>query len=100
MAVDAAAVATWGRFAVPTGTELTLLNSTIAAATAKLSRDYYLDTPTTADQDLAITLVTARLWNRRDTPEGRDAFGGDIAVAITAADLDVDALLMPRAGMA
>ena len=56
MAVDAAAVATWGRFAVPTGTELTLLTSTIAAATAKLSRDYYLDDPTTADQDLAIML--------------------------------------------
>ena len=100
MTVSAADVAVWGRFAVPTGAELALLTSTIAAATARLSRDYYLDDPTTSDQDLAITLLSARLWKRRDTPEGRDAFGGDIAVSISGDDADVVALLIPRSGLA
>lgn len=100
MAVTAASVAAWGRFDLPTGAELTLLNSTIAAATARLGRDYYLDDPTTDDQDLAITLVSARLWKRRDTPEGRDAFGGEVAVSISSEDADAVALLMPRVGLA
>ena len=100
MAVTAADVAAWGRFAVPTGTELSILEQTISAATARLSRDYYLDDPTTDDQDLAIILVSARLWKRRDTPEGRDAFGGEVAVSISSEDADAVALLMPRSGLA
>lgn len=100
MAVTAASVASWGRFDLPTGAELTLLETTIAAATARLGRDYYLDDPTTDDQDLAITLVSARLWKRRDTPEGRDAFGGEVAVSISSEDADAVALLMPRVGLA
>ena len=100
MAVVAADVAAWGRFTLPTGAELTVLDATVAAATTRLTRDYYIDTPTTSEQDLAILLLSARLWKRRDTPEGRDAFGGDIAVSISAEDVDVVALLMPRSRIA
>lgn len=100
MAVSAASVAAWGRFAVPTGDELTLLTQTIAAAEDRLGRDYYLDDPLTDSQELAVTLVVARLWKRRDTPEGRDAFGGEVAVSISAEDADAVALLVPRQGFA
>tara|TARA_R110000772_G_scaffold11331_1_gene35561 strand:+ start:212 stop:514 length:303 start_codon:yes stop_codon:yes gene_type:complete len=100
MAVTAADVATWGRFGIPTGTELTLLDRVILAATSRLGRDYYLDDPTTPDQDMAIILVSVRLWARRNSPEGRDAFGGDFAVSISPDDADAVALLMPRNGLA
>lgn len=100
MTVTASDVAAWARFALPTGTELTLLESVVSAATERLARDYYLDDPTTSAQDQAILLVSARLWKRRDTPEGRDAFGGDIAVNISPEDADAVALLMPRQGLA
>lgn len=100
MAVTAADVAAWGRFSVPTGVELTLLDRVILAATSRLGRDYYIDDPTTDDQDMAIILVSVRLWARRNSPEGRDAFGGDFAVSISPDDADAVSLLMPRSGLA
>ena len=100
MTVTAASVATWGRFTLPEGDELAILQQVIAAAISRLSRDYYIDDPATDDQEIAITLICARLWKRRDTPEGRDAFGGEIAVSISADDADAVALLVPRSGFA
>lgn len=100
MTVTAASVAAWGRFETPTGTELDLLEQVIAATTARLSREYFISSPPTDDDELAIKLVAVRLWARRNTPEGRNAFGGDIAVTITADDADAVALLMPRPGFA
>ena len=100
MAVTAADVAAWGRFDTPTGDELTLIDNVIAAVTVYLSRHYVIDDPTTAAQDLAITMQTARLWKRRDTPEGRDAFGGEFAVTVSGVDGDVSDLLEPKPGVA
>ena len=100
MSVTAATVARWGRFDVPTGDELEILDRIIAAATVKLGRLYYLSDPLTADQEQAVILVSARLYKRRDTPEGRDAFGGEIAVTIDSEDADAVALLEPRQGFA
>lgn len=101
MTVTAASVATWGRFKVPTDVEeVALLDLVVAGALSRIGRDYYLDSPLTADQELAVCLVAARLWKRRDTPEGRDAFGGEIAVSISADDADAVALLVPRPGFA
>lgn len=100
MAVTAADVARWGRFDTPTGDELTLLERIISAAEGKLSRLYYLSDPLTAEQEQAVILVSARLYKRRDTPEGRDAFGGEIAVTIDSEDADAVSLLEPRQGFA
>lgn len=102
--VTAASVAAWGRFALPTGDELALLELVTEAAELHL-RTYYvmedLDTfVLTATEELAVTMQAARLWKRRDTPEGRSAFGGDIAVTITSMDPDIDAMLTPAIGFA
>lgn len=98
--IDAAAVSDWGRFALPTGDELLLLERIIAAAEIKLRREFYFDSPASDDQEQALLLYAARLYKRRDTPEGREAFGGDIAVTISGADRDVVELLERRVGIA
>lgn len=100
MTVTAETVAAWARFKVPVGPELTVLTTTISAVVARLRRDYYLDVVLTPEQEVAVILVTARLWARRNTPEGRGAFGGEIAVNIAPDDVDAVAQLIPRAGFA
>lgn len=101
MAVTSASVAAWGRFDVPADAELDLLDTLVDAALEHLARYYALDPlALTATQTIAVTMQVARWWKRRDTPEGRDAFGGDIAVSISAFDADVDAMLQPRPAVA
>lgn len=101
MAVTAAQVAAWGRFSVPTDpTELAVLEALVSGVQSQLGRLYYLDDPLTDDQTTAILLQSARLWARRNTPEGRSSFGGDVAVSVTKADDDVEMLLVPRQGFA
>lgn len=93
-------VAAWGAFEEPTGPVLVQLERTLAAAVERLEAHYYYDDPMTATQELAVLMQTARWWKRRQTPEGRSAFGGDIAVSITEFDPDVHAMLTPREGLA
>lgn len=102
--VSAASVAAWGRFKAPAdpSEDLVLLELVIDAAELYIRENYVLadELTLTATEELAIIMQCARLWKRRDTPEGRSAFGGDIAVTITSLDPDVDALLVPRVGFA
>lgn len=102
MAVTPAAVAAWGRFKLPAGDELALLETVISSAAEVLERDYVIVDPEAllASEELAIVMQCARYWKRRDTPEGRAAFGGDIAVTITSFDPDIDAMLTPQIGFA
>lgn len=101
MTVSAATVAAWGRFDVPApGPELDLLGTLVAAGLEHLGRYYRIDDPITATQSIAVNLQVARWWARRDTPEGRAAFGGDVAVTVTSFDADVDAMLQPKPGIA
>jgi len=101
MTVTANDVATWGRFPVPVDdTELDLLTVTVAAATEQLARNFYIDEPMTDAQKTAVTMQAARIWARRNTPEGRSSFGGDIAVSVVAFDAGVYELLEPRPGIA
>ena len=100
-AVLPADVASWGRFPVPVElTELELLTTTIAASVEQLGRDFYLDDPLTAGQRTAVVMQAARIWARRNTPEGRGSFGGDIAVSVVSFDAGVFELLLPRFGIA
>jgi hypothetical protein len=102
--VTAASVATWARFTAPPAEsdELELLELVIDAALEHLDRDYVIaDTADlTATEALAVTMQVARLWKRRDTPEGRAAFGGEVAVLVTRFDDDVHAMLVPKVGIA
>lgn len=100
MAVTPADVAVWGRFKAPAGDELALLQRVIDASAEVLERDYVITIPPTATEELAVIMQSARYWKRRDTPEGRSAFGGDIAVTITSFDPDIDAMLTPQIGFA
>lgn len=101
MTVTAATVAAWGRFDLPApGPELDVLEQLVAAGIDHLGRYYRLDDPLTPTQSVAVNLQVARLWARRDTPEGRAAFGGDIAVTVTSFDADVDAMLQPKPAVA
>lgn len=100
MSVTTADVAAWGAFELPVTPLLEQLERTLAAAVERLETHYYYDDPMTSTQELAVIMQTARWWKRRQTPEGRSAFGGDIAVSITEFDPDVHAMLTPRPGIA
>lgn len=95
MAVTAADVSTWGKFPLPTGDELTLLELCIAAVTDHVSDHYVVSTPLSDRQSLAITMQSARLWRRRDTPEGVIAFEDLGAIRVSRMDPDVEQLLTP-----
>lgn len=96
MDVTAATVAAWGKFALPTGADLELLESVVAAVTAHVERHYYVDDPLTADQALAMVMAAGRLWKRRSTPEGIQQFGDQIALRISSIDPDVERLLVRK----
>ena len=94
-------VASWGRFPTPTDpVELELLETTIQASQEQLSRDFHIDDPLTFGQKTAVIMQAARIWARRNTPEGRSSFGGDIAVSVVSFDSGVFELLQPRVGIA
>ena len=94
-------VAAWGRFPVPVEPlELDLLATTISASLEQLGRDFHLDDPLTSGQRTAVIMQAARIWARRNTPEGRASFGGDIAVSVVSFDAGVYELLQPRFGIA
>lgn len=103
MAVTVEQVAAWGNFKAPTDASLlALLESTTQASIDHLAAFYYITDvdDLTPVQLTAVLMQTARLWKRRETPEGRSAFGGDVAVTITAFDPDIHALLRPRPAIA
>lgn len=95
MAVTAADVATFSKFATPTGAELTLMDAMIAAVTAHVGEHYRSDVEDAGRIDLAVTMQVARLWRRRDTPEGIIAFDELGAVRVSRMDPDVQELLRP-----
>lgn len=96
MNVTAATVASWGKFNLPTGAELDLLEGVVAAVAEHVGTHYYVADPPTADQTLAMIMASARLWKRRSTPEGVQQFGDAIAVRISSIDPDVEKLLVRR----
>lgn len=97
MDVTAATVAAWGKFPLPAaGGDLDLLESVVAAVTAHVERNYYVDDPLTDDQALAMVMAAARLWKRRQTPEGIQQFGDQIALRISSIDPDVERLLVRK----
>ena len=101
MTVSAADVAPWGKFKLPdVAAELSMLERAVAATLEYLGSHYYVSDPMTDTEELAAIMQCARWWARRNTPEGRSAFGGDIAVTITQMDPDVHAMLTPRSGLA
>lgn len=95
MAVTAADVSTWGKFPLPTGDELTALDLVIAAVTDHVTAHYVVDDPLSDRQSLAITMQSARLWRRRDTPEGVVAFEDLGAIRVSRMDPDVETMLTP-----
>lgn len=100
MAVTAANVALWGKFTLPAADELALLDRVIAAVTEHIYEHYRVSNPMTDTQELAIILQSARLWKRRDTPEGVIAFDELGAVRVSRLDPDVDMMLRPAWGFA
>lgn len=100
MSVTAADVAAWGKFPVPTGTDLTLLEGVVAAVADHLDTYYQLSDPPTPSQQLAVLMQCARLWRRRDTPDGIVAFDELGAIRVSRMDPDVVELLQPQWGVA
>lgn len=101
LSTTAAAVAAWGRFSVPTDTdELAALTRVAAAVDEYLSREYLIDDPPTDAQQQAAVMQAARLWRRRDTPEGVATFDEFGAIRVASTDPDVRALLVRRINLA
>lgn len=96
MAVTAATVQKWGKLnngAPFTGDDLTLMELVVAAVTGHVEKHFIVSDPMTDSQELAITMQCARLWRRRDTPEGVLAFGDLGAVRVSRLDPDVEEML-------
>jgi hypothetical protein len=93
MAVTATQVATWSKVPVPTGDDLAHLERVIAAVEEHVAEHFYVSDPLTSAQEQAIIIQSARLWRRRDTPEGVLAFDELGAVRISRIDPDVSWLL-------
>lgn len=101
MAVTVASVSTWGKFTAASGTDdYELLELVIAAVTEHVETHYEVADPLSDAQELAVILQCARMWKRRDTPEGIIAFDELGAVRISRLDPDVDMLLRPKWGFA
>lgn len=98
--VTAADVALWGKFDTPTGAELAMLERVVAAVTEHIETYYVVSDPLTDTQELAVLLQAARLWKRRDTPQGTAAFADIAAIRVDRLDGDVAVLLAPRFGFA
>jgi len=96
MTVTAATVATWSKFPTPLGDDLTLLELVVAAVTAHIEDNYTVNDPLTEPQELAVIMQAARVWRRRDTPEGVIAFDELGAVRVSRLDPDVAEMLRPR----
>lgn len=96
MTVTAADVANWASFPIPTGDELDLLESVVAAVTVQVARNYLVSTPMRDDERIAIIMQAAALWRRRLTPEGVLSFDELGAVRVSRLDPDVERLLRPR----
>lgn len=100
MAVTAADVAHWAKLpSVPSGTELDLLERTLAAVIVHITERYAvpdLVEDWDAAQEQALMMQTARIWRRRSTPEGLAAFGDSGVMRVFGLDADVEKLLTPR----
>ena len=72
-----------------------LLDRVVAAVSAHIGRTYTAPIDTAADWEQAHLMQCARLWTRRNTPNGIGGFGEFGAVRVTRLDPDVAELLSP-----
>ena len=93
MAVTAATVAEWGKFDPPAAPDDVLLDRVLAAVTDHITEHYYTADPFHERQEQALLIQTARLWKRRDTPEGVIDFSDLGVVRVSRVDPDVELLL-------
>lgn len=91
--VTAATVALWGKFDLPEGDVLALLERVVAAVTGHIIEHYLVADPMTDDQEQAVIMQSVRMWRRRDTPEGVISFDELGAVRVSRLDVDVEMLL-------
>lgn len=91
--IDAAAIALWGKFALPVDGELALLNRVIAGVSEHIMEFYVVANPMTNAQEQAVLMQTSRLWRRRQSLDGVAAFNNDIAIRVSRLDPDVQELL-------
>lgn len=101
--VTVADVALWGKFGAPDpgSDEDVLLQRVVDAVAGHIVDNYQVDDDAWTDaQELAHLLQCARLWRRRDTPNGIAAFADVGALRIDSLDRDVSMLLTPQWGFA
>ncbi len=85
----------------PTDEDEALLVRVIEAVEAHVAHTHLVpvpvapDTDRPADFDQAIIMAAARLWDRRNTPNGIGGFGEFGSVRVTSIDPDVTSLLAP-----
>lgn len=93
MAITLADVKAWSK--ITTATEDALLQRVLDAVVDRAEADYDLPIAYTPSIELALSMAVARLWKRRDTPEGISAFADAGVIRVGSFDSDVDALLAP-----
>lgn len=99
MAITAADVAAWGRLTLPDQftDDRNLMDRVVDAVIEHIAEHYEVSTPLSPAQEQAALIQAARLWRRRDTPEGVIAFDEIGAVRLSRLDTDVAMLLTPKA---
>lgn len=97
MAVAVDDVVRWLGLRTVSSSEAEVLTDCVNTATAAVAERVmpeYLVEPVPAEVDQAVTLYSARLWKRRNSPEGVAGFGDVGAIRVSALDPDVELLLM------
>lgn len=100
--LDVADLAAWGKLGALSPADETLAAAVIDAVDAHLADRYTLEVDGTsildrADIRLARLMWAARLWKRRNSPEGVAGFGDLGVIRISRTDPDLAALLEPYA---
>lgn len=93
MALSLADVKAWSK--ITTTTEDALIQRVLDAVVDRAETDYDLPIAYTPSIEQALSMAVARLWKRRDTPEGVSAFADAGVIRVGSFDADVDNLLAP-----
>lgn len=91
----AAEVFNWLAVSAPHADDLAQMDLVLAAVEAHVAQGHTRPITAAPDYELAVVMQSARVYKRRNSPEGVVSFGEDGAIRVSSIDRDVAALLAP-----
>jgi hypothetical protein len=87
----------WMGTPAPSDAALQSMAGVVDAVYANLSKTHTAPDPADSDYTLAVTMMCARLWKRKSSPEGVIANSEFGAIRVTRFDSDIERMLDPFA---